>query len=76
MVDLDAAAACVHAGCRRHLDKCPSEDPDTMVNMGCVLFKEGQYEAARAKFQDAIAIIGYQVKVMTIMLDIIGVLVY
>ena len=26
-------------GCRRQLDKCAPEDPDTMVNMACVLFK-------------------------------------
>mmetsp|Transcript_13709 Transcript_13709/g.29452 ORF Transcript_13709/g.29452 Transcript_13709/m.29452 type:complete len:648 (+) Transcript_13709:217-2160(+) len=47
-------------GCRRQLDKCSADDPDTLVNMGCVMFKEGQYEAARQKFNDAISIIGYQ----------------
>lgn len=27
------------AGCRRQLDKCAPEDPDSMVNTGCILFK-------------------------------------
>lgn len=31
-----------------------------MVNLGCVLYKEGQYEAARQKFTEAMGIIGYQ----------------
>mmetsp|Transcript_13033 Transcript_13033/g.35479 ORF Transcript_13033/g.35479 Transcript_13033/m.35479 type:complete len:586 (+) Transcript_13033:92-1849(+) len=46
--------------CKRQLNQCPVEDPDTMVNTGCVLYKEGEYEEARAKFQEAMAIIGYQ----------------
>ncbi len=50
------------AGCRRQLDRCPAEDPDTMVNVGCVMFKEGHYEAARQKFVDAMGIVGYQVR--------------
>ncbi|KXZ54715.1 hypothetical protein GPECTOR_4g783 [Gonium pectorale] len=47
-------------GCRRQLDKCVAEDPDTMVNTGCILFKEGKYEAARQKFNDAVQALGYQ----------------
>lgn len=47
-------------GCRRQLDKCLPEDPDTMVNAGCVLFKEGKYEPARQKFNDAVSALGYQ----------------
>jgi len=38
------------------------DDPDTMVNSGCVLYKEGDYEAARTMFTEAMAIIGYQVR--------------
>lgn len=34
------------------------------MNTGCVLFKEGQYEAARQKFVDAISVVGYQVSMM------------
>mmetsp|Transcript_8897 Transcript_8897/g.15421 ORF Transcript_8897/g.15421 Transcript_8897/m.15421 type:complete len:646 (-) Transcript_8897:521-2458(-) len=45
-------------GCRRQLERCPPEDPDTMVNLGCVLYKEGQYEAARQKFTDAMSVLG------------------
>lgn len=50
------------AGCKRQLDRCSSDDPDTMVNQGCVLYKEGQFEAARTKFMDAMQILGYQVR--------------
>ncbi|PNH03474.1 Tetratricopeptide repeat protein 30A [Tetrabaena socialis] len=39
-------------GCRRQLDKCVPEDPDTMVNTGCIMFKEGKFEAARQKFNE------------------------
>lgn len=46
--------------CRRQLEKCAAADPDTMVNTGCILFKEGHHEKARQKFHDAIGIIGYQ----------------
>ena len=48
------------AACRRQLDKCLPEDPDTMVNAGCILFKEGKFEAARQKFNDAVGALGYQ----------------
>ncbi|KAJ9534365.1 hypothetical protein QJQ45_016062, partial [Haematococcus lacustris] len=47
-------------GCRRQLDRCPAEDPDTMVNIGCVMYKEGQFEVARQKFIDSMSVIGYQ----------------
>ena len=50
-----------HAGCRRQLDKCSPDDPDTLVNTGCVLFKEGKYEVARQRFNEALSVVGYQV---------------
>ena len=50
-----------HAGCRRQLDKCSPDDPDTLVNTGCVLFKEGKYEPARQRFNEALSILGYKV---------------
>ena len=50
-----------HAGCRRQLDKCSPDDPDTLVNTGCVLFKEGKYEPARQRFNEAPSILGYKV---------------
>lgn len=49
------------SGCRRQLDKCALDDADMLVNTGCVLFKEGQYEAARQKFNEALSVMGYQV---------------
>uniref|UniRef100_A0A7S0YW97 Tetratricopeptide repeat protein 30 n=1 Tax=Polytomella parva TaxID=51329 RepID=A0A7S0YW97_9CHLO len=47
-------------GCRRQLDKCAPEDLDTLVNTGCVLFKEGHFESARQKFTEAMSSLGYQ----------------
>jgi hypothetical protein len=45
-------------GCRRHLDK-GGDDPDMLVNTGCVLFKEGHYEEARKRFNEALSAIGW-----------------
>jgi tetratricopeptide (TPR) repeat protein len=33
--------------------QCLPDDPDTIVNIGCCLFKEGKYEEARVKFSEA-----------------------
>jgi hypothetical protein len=33
-----------------------------MVNLGCVLYKDGQFEAARQKFVDAMSILGAKVQ--------------
>lgn len=46
------------AGCRRQLDRCPADDPDTLVNTGCILYKEGSYEEARQKFLEAASVMG------------------
>ncbi|CCW59539.1 unnamed protein product [Phytomonas sp. EM1] len=35
------------------LEKCSIEDPDTVVLQGCVLYREGNYEGALEKFQEA-----------------------
>lgn len=35
------------------------EDPDVIINDGCILFKEGKYEEAKVKFQDAMNSLGY-----------------
>ncbi|MEJ1278280.1 tetratricopeptide repeat domain 30A1 [Cricetulus griseus] len=35
-------------------------DPDSMVNLGCLLYKEGHYEAACSKFLAALQASGYQ----------------
>lgn len=47
-------------GCRRQLEKCSSDDPDILVNEGCILIKEGDYEAAKGKLQEALNILGPQ----------------
>ncbi|KAG8187859.1 hypothetical protein JTE90_001232 [Oedothorax gibbosus] len=41
------------------VDQSPSGDPDTEVNLGCLLFKEGRYEEACKKFMTAIQVEGY-----------------
>lgn len=35
------------------------EDPDVIINDGCILFKEGKFEEAKVKFQDAMNSLGY-----------------
>lgn len=47
---------------KRQLERCPADDPDTLVNSGCVLYKEGKYDAAAAKFGDVLGMGGYQVR--------------
>eukprot|EP00232_Nephroselmis_pyriformis_P023531 CAMPEP_0182867166 /NCGR_PEP_ID=MMETSP0034_2-20130328/8574_1 /TAXON_ID=156128 /ORGANISM="Nephroselmis pyriformis, Strain CCMP717" /LENGTH=659 /DNA_ID=CAMNT_0024999505 /DNA_START=4 /DNA_END=1983 /DNA_ORIENTATION=- len=48
------------AGCKAMLEQCPQEDADTIVNMGCVMFKEGRFEEARSRFVEAMNTLGYQ----------------
>lgn len=47
------------AECKAYLDKC-IEDPDVTVMLGCVLFKEENYEGALAKFTDAMNALGFK----------------
>ncbi|WIA22247.1 hypothetical protein OEZ85_004572 [Tetradesmus obliquus] len=50
-------------GCRRQLDRCVSTagcEVEVAINTGCVLFKEGDYAGAAAKFNEAAAIEGSQ----------------
>ncbi|XP_072037148.1 intraflagellar transport protein 70A-like [Amphiura filiformis] len=42
------------------VEQCPSDDPDTEVNLGCLLFKEGRYEQACQKFVTAMQVLGYR----------------
>jgi len=46
--------------CKVLLEQCPAEDADTIVNMACVLYKEGLYDESRAKMVDAMNSLGYQ----------------
>jgi tetratricopeptide repeat protein 30 len=48
------------AVCKQKLDKGHQDDPDTIVNVACVLYKEDKCEEARNKFQEAIQMMGYQ----------------
>lgn len=36
-----------------------AEDPDSITNEGCILFKEQKYEEARQRFQDSMNLTGY-----------------
>ncbi|CAG5118640.1 unnamed protein product, partial [Candidula unifasciata] len=42
------------------VDQCPSDDPDTEINLGCLLFKEKRYEEACVKFIGAMRMVGYK----------------
>lgn len=35
---------------RNLVESCPAEDPDTEVNLACLLYKEGNYEESLIKF--------------------------
>ncbi|KAK2177132.1 hypothetical protein NP493_618g01012 [Ridgeia piscesae] len=48
------------AGAQSLVEQCSSDDPDTEVNHGCLLFKEEQYETACQKFTTAMQIVGYK----------------
>jgi tetratricopeptide repeat protein 30 len=42
------------------LDQCVVEDPEVIVNYAAIAFKEGKYEDARAKYNEALTTLGYQ----------------
>ncbi|KAG8461835.1 hypothetical protein KFE25_013854 [Diacronema lutheri] len=45
-------------GTRAVIDQCMPDDPDTYVNLACVLYKEGLPDEARQKFLDALNTVG------------------
>lgn len=47
-------------GAKSLVEQCPPDDPDTEINFGCLLFKEGRYEEACQKFSTAMQILGYK----------------
>lgn len=47
-------------GSKRYLDKCLKDDPDTIVAAGCLQYKEGNFEEAMIKFEEALNLLGYQ----------------
>jgi hypothetical protein len=53
------------AGCRRQLERCAGTagcEVEVAINTGCMMFKEGDYAGAAAKFNEAAAIEGSQVR--------------
>ncbi|XP_066152230.1 intraflagellar transport protein 70A isoform X1 [Euwallacea fornicatus] len=42
------------------VDACPNDDPDKEVNLGCLLYKDGNYEEALAKFTTALQNQGFK----------------
>lgn len=42
------------------VDQCLHDDPDTIVAHGCILYKEGEFDKAREKFQEAMQQLSYQ----------------
>jgi len=47
------------AGAKSLVDQCPADDPDTDINLACLLYKEGRYTEALAKYNTAQQHIGY-----------------
>ncbi|XP_056376611.1 tetratricopeptide repeat protein 30A isoform X2 [Hyla sarda] len=48
------------SGAKSLVEQIPSDDPDSEINSGCLLYKEGQYEEACKKFLTAMQVIGYK----------------
>jgi len=46
--------------CKASLEQCLPDDPDTIVGLGAVLYKECAYEAAKNKFEAAMHQLSYQ----------------
>ncbi|KAH6571606.1 hypothetical protein BASA60_007078 [Batrachochytrium salamandrivorans] len=51
------------AGCKAMIDQAIQDDPDTLVNQACLLFKECKYEEACAKYTEATKIVGYNAEI-------------
>ncbi|KNE63467.1 hypothetical protein AMAG_08592 [Allomyces macrogynus ATCC 38327] len=51
------------AGCQALVDQGAANDPDTAFNQACLLYKEGKYADAQAKFSDAARRHGYHPEV-------------
>ncbi|CAN2389689.1 Tetratricopeptide repeat protein [Pristimantis euphronides] len=48
------------SGAKSLVEQIPSDDPDCEINLGCLLYKEGQYEEACKKFLAAMQVVGYK----------------
>uniref|UniRef100_A0A8C7N059 Tetratricopeptide repeat protein 30 n=1 Tax=Oncorhynchus kisutch TaxID=8019 RepID=A0A8C7N059_ONCKI len=49
-----------YSGAKTLVEQLPQDDPDYDVDMGCLLYKEGEYEEACKKFMSAMQVLGYQ----------------
>ncbi|XP_021934386.1 tetratricopeptide repeat protein 30A isoform X2 [Zootermopsis nevadensis] len=47
------------AGAKSLVDSSPEDDPDTEINHGCLLYKEGRFEDALQKFSTVLQVLGY-----------------
>lgn len=45
---------------KTYVDQCNVDDIDTDVNLGCLMYKEEQYEQALKKFSTALQIVGFK----------------
>nr|XP_033785865.1 tetratricopeptide repeat protein 30A isoform X1 [Geotrypetes seraphini] len=48
------------SGAKSLVEQLPVDDPDSEINMGCLLYKEGQYEEACKKFITTMQVVGYK----------------
>ncbi|XP_069586199.1 intraflagellar transport protein 70A [Ranitomeya imitator] len=48
------------SGAKSLVEQMSSDDPDIENNLGCLLYKEGQYEEACKKFLTAMQVVGYK----------------
>jgi tetratricopeptide repeat protein 30 len=48
------------AATKAHVEKCIQDDPDIIVLQGCIHYKEGNYEAAKKSFNEALIVLGYR----------------
>ncbi|KAL5103544.1 Tetratricopeptide repeat protein 30A [Taenia crassiceps] len=48
------------AGASAFVHQCSSEDPDTSINVGCLLYREGKYSEACKRFQQSLSLVGFQ----------------
>lgn len=47
-------------GAKNFIDQCTADSPETVAAYACVTYKEGDFEAARTKFNEAMQSLGYQ----------------
>uniref|UniRef100_A0A5K3FNF6 Tetratricopeptide repeat protein 30 n=1 Tax=Mesocestoides corti TaxID=53468 RepID=A0A5K3FNF6_MESCO len=47
-------------GAAAFIEQCLVDDPDTSVNVGCLLYREGKYPQACKRFQQVMTVVGFQ----------------